>query len=337
MQTPLLPEEYVLLSSAASLSIGGRADLFPSLAEGLLTLTNERLVFEPTRRDGEAAPVILPLSKIGAVLAGWIKLFDLIPMYACLDILTTGGETIRLGVVRMDARKPREWVDVINSAQARLALPGTAPEVAKPFGDAKETEGQVAVPAGSIRDAKIPDASSAEDGIAWLIAAVPLVGAGVEYLAGARISALGPAVVFAGYLAVNTLLCFYDMRRLRSDGHESPDGWTAFIVPVYLWKRAKLLGRNQLITAAWIAAFVAAIFVTQLRDKDLLAESACPVVTKIIQQQLNGSAACRRVAITDDLGGGLYTGRALLDNGRELKITVENRGEEIYVQIPPQW
>jgi len=31
--------------------------------------------------------------------------------------------------------------------------------------------------------------------------------------------------------------------------------------------------------------------------------------------------------LKEAVDGGLYTGRALLDNGRELKITIANRGE----------
>ncbi len=65
-------------------------------------------------------------------------------------------------------------------------------------------------------------------------------------------------------------------------------------------------------------------------------QSACPLVTQIIHEQLKGSADCKVVKITEDVGNNFYKAKAILDNGNDLKITIERKGKNIYVKIPNQ-
>lgn len=59
------------------------------------------------------------------------------------------------------------------------------------------------------------------------------------------------------------------------------------------------------------------------------------LVTQILQRQLgeNEAAKCTGVEITDQIDDKTYRGRAHLDNGNSCDISIENRGDQIYVQL----
>lgn len=162
----------------------------------------------------------------------------------------------------------------------------------------------------------------------WLIVLVPIVASVTERLVGQTLIIL--------YVVLNILTCSLDEKRLKAAGHPAPSVWWSLLVPGYLWKRAALLKVRQIHFAAWIATFVLSIVIGMSGNKSNIEEAACPVVTKIIKEQLSGSAACRTVKITDDMGNKLYRAKAVLDNGRDLEITIEQNGDQIYVKIPPQ-
>jgi hypothetical protein len=65
-------------------------------------------------------------------------------------------------------------------------------------------------------------------------------------------------------------------------------------------------------------------------------KSACPLVTQIIHEQFKKSATCKVVKVTKNLGNDFYKAEATLDNGNDIKITVERKGDSIEVAIPPQ-
>lgn len=71
-------------------------------------------------------------------------------------------------------------------------------------------------------------------------------------------------------------------------------------------------------------------------EKGVIEKSACPLVTQIIHEQFKKTATCKIVKVTQDLGNGLYKAEATLDNGNDIKITVERKGDNIEVTIPPQ-
>ena len=65
-----------------------------------------------------------------------------------------------------------------------------------------------------------------------------------------------------------------------------------------------------------------------------LEKSAKPLVTEIIQKQLRGSAKCEKVKITEKIDEKHYKATASLDNGNEIKVIIEDRGDTVYVSIP---
>ena len=65
-----------------------------------------------------------------------------------------------------------------------------------------------------------------------------------------------------------------------------------------------------------------------------LEKAAAPVVTAIIQDQLKGNARCVAVRITRKLSAGHYQAVAALDNGRDIRIMIEDCDSKIKVTIP---
>ena len=68
-----------------------------------------------------------------------------------------------------------------------------------------------------------------------------------------------------------------------------------------------------------------------------LEESAAPLVTSIIKDQLGGSAKCVSVEITEKISDTHFRAKANLDNGNALVIRIEKSGDDqILVTIPNQ-
>lgn len=163
----------------------------------------------------------------------------------------------------------------------------------------------------------------------WIVVAVPIAGVFIELLAGKELAWV--------YIIANIICCVLDERKLAKAGHKAPANWMAFIVPVYLWQRANLLRQKKHYFLAWLAAFVLSIAIGVGGHQSVVEDAACPVVTDIIKGQLNGSAVCKKVKISEEVSDGFYKATAMLDNGNDLTITIEERkGGQIYVQIPRQ-
>lgn len=163
----------------------------------------------------------------------------------------------------------------------------------------------------------------------WAVVAVPIAGVLIELIAGMELLWL--------YIAANVIFCVLDERKLKKAGQKAPVSWMVFLVPLYLWKRASLLNHKKHYFWAWCAAFVLSIFIGIGGHQVAIEEAACPIVTEIIQEQLFGSATCKAVRIGEELSDGFYTATATLDNGNELRITIEEMKDgQIYVQIPSQ-
>jgi len=164
---------------------------------------------------------------------------------------------------------------------------------------------------------------------AWAIVATPLIGATAELLAGRELILL--------FFALNTVFYFVDRQQLRKSDCDAPSlWWVILIVPVYLWRRATITRQSKTHFAAWIVSLVVSLALTVGLDKRPLEDDARPLVTQIIHEQLRGSAKCVRVKITENLGDGYFKAVATLDNGRDVRILIEQRRDMVYVTIPKQ-
>lgn len=167
----------------------------------------------------------------------------------------------------------------------------------------------------------------------WGIVSVPIIGSALELLF------FGAATLASSllYIIPNIALSLIDEKRLKKAGHQAPNTFWVLIVPVYLWKRATLLKQSRNYFFAWIATLIISMFITAGGSDALIADAACPIVTDIISSQLYGSAACKAVEIHEEVSSGFYRGTAILDNGNELRVAIEEKGNgQIYVTIPNQ-
>ncbi|MBT3194531.1 MAG: hypothetical protein HN341_18445, partial [Verrucomicrobia bacterium] len=71
-------------------------------------------------------------------------------------------------------------------------------------------------------------------------------------------------------------------------------------------------------------------------DLAVIEESAVPIVTELLQDELGSDASvCKAVEIVEEVSEGFYKAKATLANGNDLNITIELQGEdELLVQIP---
>lgn len=162
----------------------------------------------------------------------------------------------------------------------------------------------------------------------WLVVAVPVLGALLE-------AVMGWEVVWWGYLAVNIVLLTWDEYRLKKASHAAPATWWIFLIPVYLWHRAKKLGQKPWYVWAWIAMFLFSFFIDFGAHQVQIEESAVPVVNEILVGEYGDYVAtCVAVEIDSEVRDGFYRARAILDNGNDLTITIEEKGEQIFVRIP---
>ncbi|QNA90304.1 DUF4339 domain-containing protein [Massilia sp. Dwa41.01b] len=61
-------------------------------------------------------------------------------------------------------------------------------------------------------------------------------------------------------LIINIALSIADEKKLKQAGHDTDSMGAAFIVPVYLFKRAKVLKQNNSYFIVWIVLFVLSLF-----------------------------------------------------------------------------
>jgi hypothetical protein len=106
--------------------------------------------------------------------------------------------------------------------------------------------------------------SQVNNTLVWVLAFAPIIGYLMEwFVAGALNSSESAAVRAmenASYwyitLALNLLLSFFDEKRLQKAGHNTSrfSGWV-WLVPVYLYQRAKNLQQNLAYFIVWLACF----------------------------------------------------------------------------------
>ena len=83
------------------------------------------------------------------------------------------------------------------------------------------------------------------------------------------------------------------------------------------------------------ALFVSvALFLAGCGENNVLEESAIPVVNDILRENVEDPAKCIAVKITEKVTDKHYKAIATLDNGNDINIMIEDRGDMIYVTIP---
>lgn len=335
-------------------------------SSGKLILTNERLIFEPDLLSTNASYLEISLADVEQVQTGRANALKFFPILPTLIVATPDGRSYRFAAAPF-SNSPEDWQKALEAARAGYQpgvaeepatraptiycqLPGAriGPMTREEFnhnlslgrikadtptwadaGEWRPASGFSGYAPPSTVEALTPPPAPIDHRIAWAIVAVPVLGSIVQLF-------IDSSLVYL-YLVANALLCVYDARLLKGAGYDTPeDKWSLYVVPIHLWKRAALLKQKPMLAIAWLVAFVASIWIDHAGERASLQATACPLVTQIIQQQLYASASCKGVSLVKEVGDGFYTATATLDNGNDIKITIQRRGKEIYVQIPRQ-
>jgi len=95
--------------------------------------------------------------------------------------------------------------------------------------------------------------------LVWWLAFGPLLGLFLaEFLAGATDKDV--AAFWWTTLVLNIGLSIADEKKLKQAGHDTASMGMAFIVPVYLFKRAKVLKQSNSYFVVWVVLFVLSLF-----------------------------------------------------------------------------
>lgn len=98
--------------------------------------------------------------------------------------------------------------------------------------------------------------------LVWILAFAPLLGV---FLAGVLAGATGRSINSFWWttLVLNVGISMADERMLKKAGHPTDRMGGAWLVPVYLYKRAKVLGQGNACFIVWIVLFVLSLFSDQ--------------------------------------------------------------------------
>lgn len=135
------------------------------------------------------------------------------------------------------------------AAPAAAAVPVPAPE-------ASAAEAAAAAPRVSAEDA------STNRLIAWLIACVPLMGSLITLFTGIGASSWGASAIL--YCVLNSIFCSIDESRLKKQGFDTSSCswfWGALLVPVYIYRRARLVGDDNSYFIGWFVMLGVSMFV----------------------------------------------------------------------------
>ncbi len=164
---------------------------------------------------------------------------------------------------------------------------------------------------------------------AWLIVIAPIIGLIFELIAGEDLIWI--------YFLLNVVFFSLDYKELKGRGLDMPHIAWVILIPVYLWKRANLLGQKKHYFWGWVVVFLLSLALSSGSGQGQIEDSAIPVVSQMLQREYGTNAAsCLDVQITDEIFDDLYIADAILDNGEVIQVNIRVDGESFYVTIPDQ-
>jgi GYF domain 2 len=95
---------------------------------------------------------------------------------------------------------------------------------------------------------------------------IPLIGAGFEGFLRNVFSHVPDIAIFGFYFIANTILSVTDSKQISESGRNPNNlrlGFWFWLIPVYLYQRAKILGQKQIYVFCWIVALVAGAFLSE--------------------------------------------------------------------------
>ena len=142
-----------------------------------------------------------------------------------------------------NAGAPEAAPEAVAPATESVPVPVSAPEAA-----AAEPSAAPQVSAGDASTNRL---------IAWLIACVPLMGSLITLFTG-----IGASAIL--YCVLNSIFCSIDESRLKKQGFDTSSCawfWGALLVPVYIYRRARLVGDDNSYFIGWFVMLGVSMFV----------------------------------------------------------------------------
>jgi len=140
------------------------------------------------------------------------------------------------------------------------------------------------------------------------------------------------------YIALSLIWVLLDRLNLMKQRITPPSmGWF-FLPMVYLRQRDERQGKPWRLLQVWlICTVLSAVAGNHFKTRfntERLAQSACPVVTKILQGQGIDERCIRVTDLKEEVSGRFYRAQALMNTGSKEPMTIEVRGRDIYVVLP---
>ena len=89
---------------------------------------------------------------------------------------------------------------------------------------------------------------------AWAIACVPVIGAIIEAVLTKTLGHRG-SYMFLVTLGLNVFLCSVDASALKAKGYTEAELGNIFLIPAYLFRRARILGEKPAYAILWCVLF----------------------------------------------------------------------------------
>lgn len=231
----LQPGEQIIMTGKANKTVAGGA---LGAKGGVLTLTDRRIVFCAHAINIGSKFDEIPLNMI-AVTSNTLNL--LCPTPNSIRVTLRDGTGHTFIVVGKDKEN---WKNAISRVTAMLMNNGNPDQTAAPV---SQQPIYIQPPAAEQNTVSIDKRKN--DMFAWIMATIPITGIILSAFLGFGIGTVS--------LILNIIFGYIDENNLKKQGIDtSAFGKWAFLVPYYLYKRAKALNDSMAYFIVWVVLFV---------------------------------------------------------------------------------
>lgn len=126
----------------------------------------------------------------------------------------------------------------------------------------------------------------------------------------------------------------YDANRIKKTGRSISAFWAYFLTPVYLFKRARCLGRGLVHFWVSIGLIVFMVVGGLLLTVDPVIATAKQAVNQIIQENYSPSTVtCTAISVQKKLSDSISLATATLSDGTEWQITIREDKDQVWVTV----
>ena len=140
------------------------------------------------------------------------------------------------------------------------------------------------------------------------------------------------------YMVLALVWVLFDRVNQMKQGIVPPSFLWFWFPAVYLRQRDQMQDKPWRLMQAWLLCTVLSLAVIYLFNRqsgtEHLAQSACTVVTKIMQDEGIDERCIRITDMKEEVQGRFWQAQALMNTGVKEPVTIEVRGRKIYVVLP---